>query len=200
MTEDRRAPIELRDAGVGDVNFSQRIITVIAVPYEQPTKVPYRGDVWDEVFHRGSMDGIEKRPNRVRANRDHDKTRTVGKVVNFWPQRDEGLVAEIRIAQTPLGDETLALADEDMLSSSVGFGVLPENQRLDRATKVRHINKAYLDHLSFVEAPAYAGAQVIGVRSESGLIVPEQSIATPNLDQFTADELWRWASERKTRS
>ena len=63
-----------------------------------------------ESFLRGSWDGIEKQPNRVKANRDHDKQRTVGKIINFWPSRIEGLVGAARIVQTPLGDETLALA------------------------------------------------------------------------------------------
>jgi hypothetical protein len=83
--------------------------------------VEWRGETWREVFCRGAWDGIEKLPHRVKANRDHDKTRTVGKIVNFWPSPKEGLVGAARIAQTPLGDETLALADEDCLGASVGL-------------------------------------------------------------------------------
>jgi HK97 family phage prohead protease len=197
MTDDRpKAPIELRTAGVDGVDFAQRMITVIAVPYEQAAPVEYRGEVWQELFERGSFTGIEKRPNRVRANRDHNRTRTVGKVVRFFPDREQGLVTEVRIGQTPLGDETLALADEDMLSASIGFGVLPSNQTLDKRSMTRRIKTAYLDHLSFVESPAYEGAQVLSVRGGLELPVPTEPLVTPNLDQFAADDLMRWALER----
>jgi len=102
--EPMKAPIEFRAAEVASVNYSQRMIELVAVPYEQEAVVEWRGDLWHETFERGSFDGIEKRPNRVRVNRDHDKTRTVGKAVAFHPSRQEGLVTELRIAKTPLGD------------------------------------------------------------------------------------------------
>ena len=58
--------IEIRStpAEVADVNVKQRIITVIAVPYEQPAQIHYRGEMWDEVFSRTAFSGIEKRPAR----------------------------------------------------------------------------------------------------------------------------------------
>jgi phage head maturation protease len=115
---DTKPPLEFREASVSDVNFAQRLITLVAVPYEEAATVEYRGELWEESFLRGAFDGIEKRPNRVRANRNHDKNRTVGKALAFFPSRQEGLVADVRIAPTPLGDETLTLADEDMLSVS----------------------------------------------------------------------------------
>jgi hypothetical protein len=86
------APIEFRSSNVANVNFTQRIIEFIAAPYEEEAVVEWRGETWREVFCRGAWDGIEKLPSRVKANRDHDKTRTVGKIVNFWPSRKEGLV------------------------------------------------------------------------------------------------------------
>ena len=192
-------PLELRYAGVqvDGVNFDERVITVIAVPYEQPTQVEYRSELWSEVFERGALDDVASAPHRVRANRDHNKSRTVGKAVQFYPERPEGLVAEIRIAQTPLGDETLALAAEDCLSCSIGFGVRASDQLLDRRSMTRRIKKAYLDHISFVESPAYDGAAVLSVRDNSGgdaaTLAP---LSTPNLDEFTADPILRWAAER----
>jgi len=194
------APIEHRYAGVtvDNVDFAQRLITVVAVPYEQPTLVEYRQELWNELFERGSLDTVAAAPHRVRANRDHNKSRTVGKAMRFWPDRAEGLVAEVRIAKTPLGDETLALADEDMLSSSIGFGVRMSDQVLDRKTMTRRIKNAYLDHLAFVESPAYVGAQVLSVRG--GLVTPDaatlQPVHTPILDELAADPILQWASQR----
>src|SRR5688572_24539944 len=120
MTDTRspKPPTEFREALVAAVNFSQRLVELIVVPYGEEAIVEYRGEMWRETSLRGAFDGVEKRPGRIRANRGHDKARTVGKAVALWPSRDEGLVAEIRIAPTSLGEETLVLADEDMLSAS----------------------------------------------------------------------------------
>lgn len=199
MTDKPLAPIEVRYTGVrvDTVDFAQRLITVIAVPYNQPTQVEYRSEIWNELFERGAFNSVTGAPHRVRVNRDHNKSRTVGKVVQFWPERDEGLVAEVRVARTPLGEETLALADEDMLSASVGFGVRPTDQVLDRRTMTRRIKTAYLDHLSFVESPAYVGAQVLAVRdTDGGAAAQLAPIRTPVLDEFSADPMLRWAAER----
>lgn len=192
-------PMETRYAGVtvGSVDVRQRLITVIAVPYEQPAQVEYRSELWNELFERGAFDSVRGAPHRVRVNRDHNKSLTIGKCMQFWPEREEGLVAEVRIAKTPLGEETLALADDDCLSASVGFGVRPSDQVLDRRTMTRRIRTAYLDHLSFVESPAYAGAQVLSVRdTTSGEAARLDPIRTPLIDQFAADDVLRWASER----
>lgn len=193
-----RTLIEHRYAGVtvDGVDFAKRIITVVAVPYERPTKVEYRSEIWDEMFLRGSLDGISGSPHRVRVNRDHDKSRTVGKAVEFWPDRPEGLVADIRVAKTALGDETLSLADDDCLSASIGFGVSPTDQELDRRTMTRRIKRAYLDHIAFVESPAYEDAKVLSVRTSTAAAAALQPIRTPVLDQFLADDIFRWADER----
>lgn len=186
--------VELREASVAEVKYAQRLIEVIAVPYERPAKIRYRGQTWNEVFERGAFDGIESRQGKVRANRDHDRTRTVGKVVNFWPSRSEGLVAEVRIAQTTLGDETLALADEDMLSASIGFGIKRgSDEVLEKRTMTRRIRRAFLDHLSFVESPAYDDAQILAVRdpreTDSGLTLAAD---LPKLETPDLDELMEW--------
>lgn len=194
MTDEKpRAPIEFRRATVAGVNFAQRVAELIVVPYEEEAMVEYRGEMWEESFMRGSFDGLEKRPGRVRANRGHDFSRTVGKAVNHWPSRDEGLVSEIRIAPTILGDETLALLDEDMLSASAGFGVRGSDQILERPK--RRIKRAFLDHIAFVEAPAYAGARVLAVRSDG-----EQPEAAdlPPLDTPNLNEVLDWMKKRQS--
>lgn len=213
----RPAEIETREADVTAVNYGQRIVTLIAAPYEQPAMITIQGEPWQETFERGAWDTLRNmRPTRYRANRGHDKNRTVGKVVNLWPDRPEGLVAEIRLSQTPLGNETLELAKDDCLSASVGFGVMPSGEVRDRTARTRRITTAYLDHIAFVESPAYDGASVLGVRANeltqtdqhlkllAGLLalVKEGATpalerrATPNLDQFAADDMFRWAAER----
>ena len=171
LAADRRgapvAPVEFRASSVAGVNSSQRIIELVAVPYEEPAVIEYRGEVWAESFSRGAFDGIETRQDQVRVNRDHDRNRTVGKVVRWWPSRSEGLVSEVRVAPTVLGDETLTLAGEDMLSASVAFAVRGRDQVLDKSSMTRRIRRAHLDHLSFVEDAAYRGAKVLAVRGRT---------------------------------
>jgi hypothetical protein len=179
------APVEFRSASVAGVNFAQRIIEVVAVPYEEPALIEYRGTMWNEVFSRGAFEGIE-RQGQVRVNRNHDKTMTVGKVVRWWPERSEGLVSEVRVAPTDRGEETLTLADEDMLSASVGFAVRGRDQMLDKSSMIRRISKAFVDHLSFVEAPSYVGAKVLAVRGDRMGIDDRPPLDTPNLDELVA--------------
>jgi len=186
------APVELRSSNVAGVNFAQRLIEIIAVPYEEEAPVEYRGEMWKESFLRGAFDGIEKRAGRVRANREHDRMHTVGKVANFYPSRTEGLVAAVRIAKTPLGDETLELADEDCLGASVGFAVRGSDQELDRRSRTRRIRRAFMDHLAFTSNPVYEGAGVLSVRSVGATEPVLQPLVTPALD-----ELAEWFRARK---
>ena len=196
MTDDEtpRAPIEYRNSSVAGVNFAQRIIELVVVPYEESALVEYRGELWNETFMRGSFDGIEKRPNRVRANRDHDDRRLVGRALKFWPSRQEGLVAEVRISQTPLGDETLALADDGVLSTSVGFAARGKDQEFERRSMTRRIRKAFADHIAFTPTAAYAGAGVLAVRHT---VQPAGAEVLQKLDTPSLDELRDWLNTRK---
>ena len=178
-----RYPIEERSAEFANVNFAKRIIEVVAVPYEEEATVMYRGAVWREVFTRGAFDGLEKRPGRVRANREHDPTRIVGKVVAAHPSRTEGLVTEIRCSQTLLGDETLQLAADDCLSASVGFAAGGAGQTL--LNGVRRIRQAFLDHVAFVQSPAYSGSDVLAVRMATQHIPELPPLNTPGVDEWS---------------
>ena len=190
-------PVEVRESTLIGVNFKQRIIDLIAVPYEEEAVVEYRGELWNEVHSRGAYDGIEDHAGRVRVGRGHGKDRTVGKVVQFQPSRQEGLVSRVRIAPTLLGDETLALADEDMLSPSVGFIVRRSDQVLDRRSMRRRINRAFLDHLGMVEDAAFRGAKVLAVREGlSAQPAAGEPLVTPELDAYLADDLLSWANMR----
>jgi phage head maturation protease len=196
-----RAPIESRAATVGEVNFPERIVEVLAVPYDQEAIVEYRGEVWRESFERGAFDGIEKRPNRVKAFRDHaagahlrgqGTSGLVGRVLSFSPERPEGLMGQVKIAKTNLGDETLSLAAEGILGVSVGFGVRGSDQVLNRADQTRRIRRAYVDHLAFPDNGAYEGAEVIDVRSQHQEVVELPRLDTPRLDEVIA-----WLESRR---
>jgi phage head maturation protease len=201
--------IETRSASqVDNVDFAQRVITVIAVPYEQPTKVYFRQEMWNEVFSRTAFLGIEKRDKQSRIpvtavlqvpNQNHEGGRLVGRVMEADPHNEVGLIAHTKISRTDYGDETLELARDDALSASVGFMVKNprSDEAIDKHTRTRRINRAFLDHLAFVATPAYKGAKILAMRGptyQSEVDLPK--LDTPFLDEYADDPVFRWASER----
>jgi phage head maturation protease len=194
---DRRPPVEFRAARVDDVDFSERIITVIAVPYEQPATVEYRGQVWQELFERGAFAGIDSKQTRIPVNREHNRELYVGLAQSFDPEYRDGLLTSLKIFETDRGDETLKIAADDGLSSSIGFAVRGSDQVLDRATMTRRIKRAFIvDHISLVAQPAYAGARVLSVRSDIAPDVALPPMETPALDGLLADPVLQWANAR----
>jgi HK97 family phage prohead protease len=176
------------------VDVAARTITTIAAPYERAAQVMggqgfgLPGEVWREIICRSAFSGLKDENRVVKVNRDHDKTRTIGRVLEF---RDEptGLIAEVKIARTALGDDTLGLAEDGCLGASLGFVVRPQDHDLDRSTRTRRIKHAYMDHLAFVDDPAYVGATVLAVRHAS-----EHHAYT--VDDFYDDPVMAWSHQR----
>ena len=205
-----QAEVETRSGNVrvDGVDFGQRIITVLAVPYESPAQIVYRQELWNEVFSRGSYDGIDPQRRRIPAtsvlevpNEKHENGQLVGRIISADPHRQDGLVSEVKISRTSRGDETLELANDDALSCSVGFMVKNRlDQEFNRDTRTRRIHRAFLDHLAFVATPAYDGARVLAVRSADAEVTDEelqQDGATPLFDKWYDDPIIRWALDRK---
>jgi HK97 family phage prohead protease len=185
-----RAPVEWRAAvEVSGVDFADRIIEVVVVPYDEETTVEYppgSGRAIIESVNRGAFDGLGKRPGRVTANRDHDVRRVVGIAKAIHTDRSNGLVGEVKISRTPLGDETLQLADDGVLGASVGMAVKPSDQIWSEGRSRRRIARAFLDHIALVPNPAYQGAEVLAVRSQLSPPPFELPPATPYLDEVMA--------------
>jgi HK97 family phage prohead protease len=182
----------LASGGLLDVRFKERIIETVVMPYDVEASVRAPSGKWvTESIAPGSFDGIERRANRIKANRDHDVERTVGRVVALHPSRTEGLVGEIRIGRSPLGDETLEYAADGILDASAGFAPFPGGESYTDNGRRRRITKAYLGHVAFVPEPAYSTANVLAVRGAADLdLDPPARVPTPNLDQ-----LRHWALE-----
>ena len=195
--------ILIRNDGVfTDVERKQRLIDLIAVPWDSPAEVFWRGDVWTETFHRGSFDGIEARAGQVRVNREHVKGNTVGKIIEFDPAHADGLFARVKVVKGAKGDELLDLAEDDMISPSVGYRASkPSDVLLDKPARLRKVLNAFLDHLGMVEDPAFKGARVLAVRGEPSelSVVDEGPLPpTPVLDEFLNDPVLKWARGRVT--
>jgi phage head maturation protease len=172
----------VREAQLVDVSFPERTIELIVLPYEKPALVPWERRMVKETIARGAFDGIERRANRIRVNRDHELQRTVGRAFAIHPSREEGLVADVRIAKTELGDETLELAADGCLDASAGF--LPMAGGLKWLTRSAYvITKGWLGHIALTPEPAH-DTRVLAVRAAAA--GDEQPSATPNLDEWRA--------------
>lgn len=181
-TRPPKAPVEIRAARLVDVKFPARTIEVLAVPYETPTNlVEHEGRQITEVVARGAFgsdDGINRR--RIACVRDHDKARVAGKMLHADTTRDDGLLVELRMSDTALGNETLELAADGVLGASIGFAPIKQRWSSDRRT--RRLEALYLDHVALCVDPAYPTAGVIDVRRQATPV----AVATPNKDRVLA--------------
>jgi HK97 family phage prohead protease len=186
-------PLEYRTAKQLGVDFQQRIIELIVMPYDERATVEHRGRMITESVAPDAFKGIEKRRrDKIPVNRDHDVTRLVGKTIGLYPERDEGLVAELKIVDTPLGQETLALASEEILNASAGFLPMPGGEQWPSRNE-RRLTKLWLGHIAMVAEPAFEGAKVLSLRSSN-------ASATPYRDALGAwllsDEYARFSDSR----
>lgn len=199
--------VEERAATVTGVDFPQRIITVLAVPYEDPTPIMYRGEIWQEVFSRAAFGNLADLQSARSANRrtryipvsakldfpwtDHEGSHVIGRVHSVVGDRADGLVLDLKISDTPVGNEALQLANDQALHPSVGFSARMNDIAQDRYRKTRRVNRAFLDHMTMVPVPAYAGAKVLSMRAaDAPQITPK-----PNLDEFLNDPVYVRAQE-----
>ena len=159
----------IRTAQQLDIQPARRRLELIVVPYETETLVPYQGRMVRERIARGAFDDVERQGNSIRVNRDHDNGRVVGRVTALHPRRPEGLVAEVTIARTALGDETLALAADDCLDASAAFLPMPGGMEWQERNAYR-VTKAWLGHVALTPDPAYPTARVLAASTAAGTL------------------------------
>ena len=174
--------IEYRTAATLEVRHVQRTIDLIAVPYNESTDVLRRGRWVSE-----SVDPGARSPGCTATSPSTGPTtsrrRSAGSCVPSEGPR--GLRAELRISRTAAGDDVLELAADGLLSPSIGFQPLAEDWNHDRPRL--KVTRAKLVHIALTGDPAYKGAKVLAVRSQSGE-EPERT-ATPNLDRIRLEML-----------
>lgn len=170
-------------------SVSKRMITVVAVPYDEETPVVEPdGRSFVESFSRHAFDGVEIRSGKVPVNRDHDVFHPIGAAVKLYPKRHDGLVADLRMSgpDVPGTDEALALAADGLLGASISFGVAPADIEWSDRGGRRRIMRAMLDHIALTAVPTYAGATVLDVRHRPPAPV-EPTSSTPRLDAILAE-------------
>jgi HK97 family phage prohead protease len=162
-TRNLTSSLALRDDGDG------RTLVGPLLPWGVTAQVVDRGRLVEETFTRGAFDGTD--PATVPLTATHPKdagTLPIGVTVELEDRQDASWGAW-HVSDTPLGNEVLVLARDGVpLGLSVGFAEVPGGSRWSPDRKRVTRTRAALDHVAVVRVPAYAGAGVVGVRSEGG--------------------------------
>lgn len=162
------------------VSGDGRTVFGVVMPYGQVAEVSDAGGpTYRERFEYGSFGrSIRERGNKVRLLTNHNRSQLpIGRAVELSEQRD-GLHAAFAIAATRDGDDALELVRSGTVDAfSVGFRGLRE--RVDGDVVVRL--EAALMEVSLVGFPAYAGAEVAGVRSRPQQFSIPRSVAVSKL-------------------
>lgn len=186
--------IEFRKAHTGAVDFAHRTIEVRVVPYDEEIEVEHQGKMVRERVDPGSFKNIDPQSRRITVNRDHDYGRTIGRLVELR-EESNGAVGVTKISNTPLGDETLQLADDRVLGASIAMMVARSGMEIRNGLR-RIFRIDVLDHVALLPNPAYAGAEVLDVRAAS----PVADVATPNLEEvLSIDGIYDLIRGRSTR-
>jgi Escherichia/Staphylococcus phage prohead protease len=171
--------LEVRAAGGGRTVFG------IAVPYNAPTRIDER---LVEQFARGAFDHQIPYPRSVKFAREH--MALGGELIGAATMlRDDpaGLYVEMRVANTPKGDETLELVKDGALDQlSIAFRER-QNRRLGGGVVERL--KANLREVAVVLEGAYGElATAMGVRSrqpyDDPTVDPETEALNEAVEQF----------------
>jgi uncharacterized protein len=149
---------------VRSVDPARREIVGIVAPYDQTSYlVPIPGG---ERLRPGCFaKSIKERGDRIPLTVGHEhRTAAVGKST-AWQDTSEGLVATFQVREGDEGDKVLADAFDGYLADlSVGFEPTKHGMKrgIDGAVE---ITEGRLREVSLVAVGAYAGAQVMAVRS-----------------------------------
>jgi len=136
------------------VETEERTIVGLAVPYGQEIEL---GGNLKERFEPGAIDGVED----VKLFYGHEEP--IGKVTE-GRDTPEGYEIVAKISDTPRGNEVYTLLKDDVLNRfSVGF--FPIVDRKEGQTIVREL--VDLKEVSVVPFPAFEGAKITEVRSET---------------------------------
>jgi uncharacterized protein len=169
--EQRQSKTDLEIRGDG------RTVVGIAMPYDSPTVIRgSRGEKFVEVFRQGAFARtIKERGARgVKFLAQHDHQAMPLGVADVLREDKHGLYAELRVSDTPRGDEALALIRDGALDGlSVGFEPIEDRWTPD-STAVERL-EVKLREISAVSFPAFEAARITALRSGSPLMTTTQA-------------------------
>ena len=183
--------IEFRAATQLGVSFPKRQIELVVMPYETEAEVVHHGRLVREIVSRGAFEGIDAKRRRILVNRGHVIDNIVGRAARFHPSRREGLVAEIEIAKTSAGDDTLELANDGYLDASAGFGV-PDGGEQWPERGLRRLTRLWLDHIAMTPTPRQIRGMVNAPPDRVGVGASGSSSSSVAVDALTTGSGGSW--------
>ena len=143
------------------------------VPYGETATVNDGAGPYREQFARGAFEGsIARRGHdRIKLYLQHNRSvLPIGKMVEH-EDREDGLHGAFQVSDTTVGRDAITAVNDDLAGGfSVGFRSL--DHRVEDGVTVR--TEADLAETSLVETPAYAGAEISGVRAQLDAIPPDE--------------------------
>lgn len=163
----RFAPADL------SIRSDGRTVHGVLVPYDSPAQITEPTGSYTERFAFGAFSdlvGNRAQVGRIKLLSQHQRRENpLGRAVELTEDRT-GLVGAFRVSKTTAGDEAIELVRDGALDSfSIGFEPVKGGDDWNRTRTEVVRRKAKLREVSLVTFPAYAGAQVAGVRSLTDL-------------------------------
>jgi HK97 family phage prohead protease len=173
-TETAERPFLVRSFEAVAVEVEGRTVDVRVVPFDEVARVADPPDYrpYDEQWMPGVFDHQINAANRLHANYEHqrDITSVVGHGLALRSEPD-GYHASFKIHDTNAGETALALIRDGALPS-VSLEARPVKSVRSSAGVVQRV-KAHLRGVAFCREGAFAGAQVLAVRTPPEEIVDE---------------------------
>ncbi len=151
---------------VAEVDGDGRTLHALVVPYGKPTTVNDGFGPYKEMFVKGAFERAVNVPNRVWLNFEHHPgfSNVIGNGVHF-EERSDGLYGDLEVDQGDEGDKALRFINKRVLTGmSVEFKPMSKDAPVDGVVTRRSV---HLDAVALCRVGAYAGAQVLAVRTES---------------------------------
>lgn len=158
----RATPVDLEVRGT-----SGRTVCGICVPFDEPTEIRDYEGTYSETIVRGAFARtIAERADKVKFLAHHDRlAMPLGRAI-LLREDERGLYGEFKVSETQAGDEALALIKDGALDAfSIGFRPIRETWNMTRTERTHY--EVALHEVSAVNFPAYAGAEILGVRSQT---------------------------------
>ena len=155
-----------------DLTIDGRTIVGLAVPFNRTATVSDDGRTsYKEQFAPGSFAvTIAQRRDKIRAHAQHKTERLpIGRATHL-EETPDGLVSHLRVSDTTDGNDVLALVRDGVMTGlSIGFRGIKANKRGDVTVRT----EVALSEISVVADPAYADAQIAGIRAMHDLDLDE---------------------------
>jgi uncharacterized protein len=147
------------------------------LPYNEPTEVTDGWRPYREMFAFGSLQrSLAERGHKIHLLAAHDQRKfPIGRAVELNEQPD-GVHGVFAVSDTSDGNDLLTLVRDGIVTGfSVGFTPIRDRQDGDVIVRL----EASLREVSAVTRPAYAGAEIVGVRAAERFVT--HSIAAARL-------------------